>query len=487
MSGRGLTVTGVRPLRWRVVTTDRPARPRDHFTPQRGWLNDPNGLVHHAGEWHLFFQHWPDALVHGPMSWGHAVSTDLLDWTELPVALPATEAEHMWSGSVVHDAANTSGLGTGEDGPLVALYTSFDPVGLGQAQSLAWSLDDGRTWTPYAGNPVLDIGSTAFRDPKVLRHDDGWLMVLVLADDRTVELYRSPDLLHWEHASSFGPAGSVDGVWECPDLLRVPIEGTDESAVVLVVSVLSGAPAGGSGMQYFVGELDGDRFRQTQEAQWLDHGADFYAAVSYSAAPGPEPVVQGWMSNWLYANDVPATDFRGSMTLARRLSLRQHDDRLVLVQRPVVRAGEVVHAVSNEELSGTRALPVAARACRVVAEVDAGTADTVGLHVRAGADEQTTIVVDVRAGTVAIDRTRSGAVDFQAGFAAVHTTRLPRRGTDGGVVRLEVVVDESSVEVFVGDGEVVLTDLVFPGAGSDGLAVFAEGGTALLRHLVVEA
>ena len=181
------------------------------------------------------------------MSWGHAVSTDLLDWTELPVALPATEAEHMWSGSVVHDAANTSGLGTGEAGPLVALYTSFDPVGLGQAQSLAWSLDDGRTWTPYAHNPVLDIGSTAFRDPKVLRHDDGWLMVLVLADERTVELYRSPDLLHWEHASSFGPAGSVEGVWECPDLLRVPVEGTDESAVVLVVSVLAAPRPAGPG------------------------------------------------------------------------------------------------------------------------------------------------------------------------------------------------------------------------------------------------
>ena len=467
------------------MSTDRPRRPRDHFTPRRGWLNDPNGLVHHNGEWHLFFQHWPDALVHGPMSWGHAVSTDLLDWTELPVALPATDAEHMWSGSVVHDAANTSRLGTDEEGPLVAFYTSFDPVGLGQAQSLAWSTDDGRTWTPYAANPVLDIGSTAFRDPKVLRHGDEWLMVLVLADERTVEIYRSPDLLRWEHASSFGPSGSVDGVWECPDLVRVPVEGTDGTAVVLLVSVLSGAPAGGSGMQYFVGELPGTEFRQTQDAQWLDHGADFYAAVSYSAAPGPGPVVQGWMSNWLYANEVPATDFRGSMTLARRLSLRRRDDRLVLVQRPVVRAGEVAHSTSDEELSGTVVLPVAARSCRVVAEVDPGTADRVGLHVRLGADERTTIVVDVRAGTVGIDRTRSGAVDFHPGFAAVHAAPLPLPLPGDGVVRLEVVVDESSVEVFVGDGEVVLTDQVFPGAASDGLAVFAEGGTAVVQQLTV--
>ena len=215
-------------------------RPRDHFTPRRGWLNDPNGLVHLDGEFHLYFQHWPDEIVHGPMSWGHAVSDDLLDWTELPVALAATETEHMWSGSVVHDVANTSGLGGPGTGPLVATYTSFAPTTKVQTQSVAWSIDRGRTWQPYAGNPVLDIGSTAFRDPKVLRHDDGWLMVLVLADARTVETYRSTDLLHWEHASSFGPAGSVEGVWECPDLLRVPIEGTDATAVVLLVSVLSG-------------------------------------------------------------------------------------------------------------------------------------------------------------------------------------------------------------------------------------------------------
>jgi fructan beta-fructosidase len=483
MSGPGTARHRCPALRWRVVTTDRPARPRDHFTPRRGWLNDPNGLVHHNGEWHLFFQHWPDALVHGPMSWGHAVSRDLLDWAELPVALPATEAEHMWSGSVVHDAANTSGLGTAEKGPLVALYTSFDPVGLGQAQSLAWSIDEGRTWTPYADNPVLDIGSTAFRDPKVLRHDDAWLMVLVLADERTVEVYRSSDLLRWEHASSFGPSGSVDGVWECPDLLRVPVEGTDQSAVVLLVSVLSGAPGGGSGMQYFVGELSGAEFRETQDAQWLDHGADFYAAVSYSAAPDPEPVVQGWMSNWLYANDVPATDFRGSMTLARRVSLRQRGDRLVLAQRPVVRSGDVAHTVTDEDVSGTVVLPVAARSCRIVAVVDLGTADRFGVHVRVGADERTTLWMDLRTGTVGLDRTRSGAVDFHPDFAAVHTAPLV---TDDGTVRVEVVVDESSVEVFIGDGEVVLTDQVFPAAASDGLAVFAEGGTAVLRLLVVE-
>ncbi|HSU03633.1 MAG TPA: glycoside hydrolase family 32 protein [Nocardioides sp.] len=466
------------------MSFDPAIRPRDHFTPRRGWLNDPNGLIVHDGEFHLFFQHAPDSIVWGPMSWGHAVSSDLLDWTELPVALAGSEVEHMWSGSVVHDSGNTSGLGTTATGPLVAAYTSVDPATGVQAQSLASSDDRGRTWRPHAGNPVIDIGSTSFRDPKVVRHGDGWLMVLVLADDRRVETYRSPDLLHWERVAGFGPAGSVEGMWECPDLVRVPVEDTDDVAHVMLLSVQSGAPAGGSGMQYFVGEMEGESFRATQEAQWLDHGADFYAAVSYADADGPEPLVQGWMSNWLYADRVPATDFRGSMTLARRLALRRRDGRLVLVQRPVVRDDEQVHAARDRAVTGTLALPVAARTCRVVAEVEARTASRVGLQVRVGPEERTTVWVDPRTGTVALDRTASGSDDVHPAFAAVHTA--PRLST-ATTVRLEVVVDVASVEVFVDGGEVVLTDQVFPDPASTGLAVVAEGGEAYVHHLTVHA
>lgn len=467
-----------------LVSFDPAVRPRDHFTPARGWLNDPNGLVLHEGEYHLFFQHLPDDIVHGPMSWGHAVSDDLVNWSELPVAMSATDTEHVWSGSVVHDGANTSGLGVGGVGPLVALWTAFDPAGGMQRQSLSWSVDRGRTWTAYAANPVLDIGSDAFRDPKLLRDGEGWLMVLVLANERKVEIYRSADLVHWEHASSFGPAGFTEGVWECPDLLRVPIEGTDETAVVLLVSVVTGAPNGGSGVQYFVGELCDTEFRPIQAARWVDHGADFYAAVSYADTPDPEPLVQGWMSNWRYADRVPATTYRGAMTLVRRLSLRKRSGELVLVQRPIVRDAPVVHEVRDEPLKGTRVLPVRTRTCRVVLDVDARNANRVGFHVRAGAEHRTTVWVDVASGVVNLDRRASGETDFHEGFAAEHAASLP---IAGGSVRLEVVVDESSVEVFAGDGEVVLTDLVFPGPLDDGLAVFAEGGEALVRHLVVLA
>lgn len=463
------------------MSFDPTLRPRDHFTAGRGWLNDPNGLIWHDGEHHLFFQHNPASLVHGPISWGHAVSHDLLTWTELPSAIVATDTSHAWSGSVVHDAANTSGLAPSGAGPLVALWTGFEPATGIQSQHLAHSLDRGRTWTPHPGNPVLDIGSTAFRDPKVFRDGDGWMMALALSDDRTIAFYRSPELLTWTRHSGFGPAGSVEGAWECPDLVRVTVEGTGESADVLLVSVSDGAPAGGSGMQYFVGRLGDDGFQPVQEARWVDHGADFYAAVSYSDHPGPEPVVQAWMSNWRYADRVPAEGHRGSMSLARRLTLRRRDDALVLVQRPVVRPGPVVHEAADLTVTGTLALPVRARTCRVVADVDPGTADRVGLGVRVGGDERTTVWVDASR-TVTVDRTASGSVEVHPDFATAHEAPLPP-GT--GPVRLEVVVDVASVEVFACGGEVVLTDLVLPDAGSDGIELVAEGGTALVRTLCV--
>lgn len=463
------------------MSFDPSIRPRHHFTARHGWLNDPNGLIVHEGEFHLFFQHRPDSVDPGPISWGHAVSPDLLDWTELPVALGSTVSEHRWSGSVVHDAANSSGLGRAGSGPLVALYTSLDPDSGGQCQSLAFSLDRGRTWVDYPHNPVLDIGSTAFRDPKVFRSGDGWAMVLVLAEERTVELYRSADLIHWERASSFGPEGSVQGVWECPDLVSVPIEGTPDSAHVMLVSVSEGGPAGGSAMQYFVGELDDRGFRSTQAARWVDHGADFYAAISYADHAAPEPLIQAWMSNWQYADRVPATEFRGSMSLARHLSLRRRGEELVLVQRPVVPVGEQVHVRSDEDVSGSVALPVDASSCRIVLELEPGTARRAGLHVRVGERERTTVWVDPRTATVGLDRTASGS-DIHPEFAAVHTAPLP---PTTGPVRLEVVVDVASVEVFVGDGELVITDQVFPDPASTGLTVFAEGGTARLRHLSV--
>jgi fructan beta-fructosidase len=462
------------------VTFDPSLRPAVHFTARRNWLNDPNGLIWHDGEYHLFFQHNPEDVVWGNMSWGHAVSPDLLSWTELPLALRYDESEHVYSGCVVSDVGNTSGLGSATQPPLVAVYTSHDPDTRGEAQSLAVSLDRGRTWERYSGNPVLDLASSDFRDPKVFRYDGAWVMAVSLADKRVVRFYRSADLLTWDLLSDFGPVGSVDGVWECPDLIRVPIEGSDSSAWVLLVSVGDGAPAGGSGMQYFVGDFDGTTFTPVGEARWLDHGADFYAAISYSGLA--EPVIHGWMSNWAYANEVPAGEFRGSMTLPRRLSLRESGPDLVLVQRPIeLQPAGPSYVLDGVSVVGRLPLPVAHRSARITAEFHTGSAARVGREVRVGDGEHTVITVDRVAGTVSLDRSQSGVIDFHPGFAAVHSAPLRA----GDVVRLEVYVDIASVEVFAGDGEVVLTDQIFPSADSTALAVFAEGGAAVLTSLEI--
>jgi len=386
----------------------------------------------------------------------------------------------VFSGSVVVDHDNSSGFGAGA---LVAIYTSHDPAGILQRQALAFSSDRGRTWERYSGNPVLDIGSRDFRDPKVFRYGDAWVMAVVLAVERVVRFYRSPDLISWEPLSDFGPAGSIEGVWECPDLIRVPVEGSRDSAAwVLLVSVGDGAPAGGSGMQYFVGDFDGRVFTAVGEARWLDHGADFYAAVSYSGLRADEVVVQGWMSNWAYANEVPAADFRGSVTLPRRLRLRRSGSGLVLVQEPVAPAlPDASFTLANAVVDGRVVINGDHRSCRVVAEFEAGAATRFGLEVRVGEGERTVVAVDGLAGSLSMDRSRSGVADFHRRFAAVHSAPLPAPLA----VRLEVWVDVASVEVFAADGQVVLTDLVFPSPESTGLAVFAEGGPAVLRSLEI--
>lgn len=364
----------------------------------------------------------------------------------------------------------------------MAVYTASDPRDGLQRQALAYSVDRGRTWATYAGNPVLDIGSTDFCDPKVFRHRDSWVMAVVLADKRVVRLYGSADLIHWDHLSDVGPFGATDGVWECPDLVLVPHEGDrDASSWVLLVSVASGHPAGGSGMQYVVGDFDGVAFVPAGDPRWLDLGADCYAAVSYADGPTAEPIIQGWMSNWAYAAAVPAEEYRGSMTLPRRLTLRAVEGELVLAQRPVL--GELPAAtldITDQPLSGRLDLPGSFPTARVRLVVDPGTATGLTLEVRAGEERRTAVRVDLRRQTIALDRTRSGDAVGES-FLGIH--EAPRMAT--GPVELDVVVDVASVEVFADGGAVVLTDLVFPSRSDDRMAVVAEGGGCTIRSLVV--
>ncbi|NAZ82387.1 glycoside hydrolase family 32 protein [Kineococcus sp. R8] len=304
---------------------DEALRPQVHYTPAANWMNDPNGLVYHQGEYHLFYQYNPLGDQWGNMSWGHAVSTDLVHWEELPVAIPFTDQEHVFSGSVVVDVAGTSGFGTPEEPAMVAVYTSLDTATGRQAQSLAYSTDRGRTFTKFPGNPVLDVGSKEFRDPKVFWYAPGgyWVMAVTLSTERKVQFYRSADLRSWEHLSDFGPANAVDGVWEMPDLFELPVDGDPaRKRWVLVVNLNPGSVAGGSGAQYFVGDFDGRRFT-TEDAvasDGLPPGrvlADFEGGTYGGWTPSNDPAhVPGPFGTRPFPGTVPGqhavTGYRGS-------------------------------------------------------------------------------------------------------------------------------------------------------------------------------
>lgn len=428
-------------------------RPRAHFTTASTWLNDPNGLVLVDGTYHLFFQTNPDGAVWGTMSWGHATSQDLITWVEQPVALRHNGSEAIYSGSVVVDHDNTSGFGEpSDDAPtLVAVYTSHyephAPRGGTEAQSLAWSRDGGTTWTTYPDNPVLDRGSSDFRDPKVFWHRPtaSWVMVAVEALERQVVVYRSWDLRTWEHASTFGPAGSTEGVWECPDLFEVPVAGTDGTAWVLVASVGAGGPAGGSGTQWWVGSFDGVTFAPAgagpPPVRWLDHGPDHYAAVSFDNTPGRRLMV-GWAGNWAYATDVPTSPWVGVMSLAREVDLVRTSEGPALRQRPVLPA----HA---DVARHTRAVPAEGVA-------------TLTLTTDEGRDPLV-VTVDAAAGVLVLDRSRCG--DQLGGpFSGVATAPLVAQAPAGPTVDVLVVVDGCVVEVYAQGGLVTLTAQVFPSA-----------------------
>lgn len=416
-------------------------RPGFHFAPRRNWLNDPNGLVHHRGVWHLFFQHNPDGDRWGSMSWGHAVSPDLVRWTELPVAMRATPAEAFFSGTVVGTA----------DG-LVAAYTSVDPAGR-QTQRFATS-PDGSVWTPRPGR--LTDPDPDFRDPKLIRTADGWLLLVALPVQRTVRFYRSADLVHWRAVGEFGPAGDTAGVWEMPDLLRFP------TGDVLVVGVLSGGPGGGSGTQYFVGAFDGDTFTAT-DTGWVDLGPDYYAAATFSGTPG-RTVGLAWLDDWRYAEAVPTAPWRGVLSVPRELDLRAVGGRLRLVQRPVPELAWTP-VLAAEDPAGE--LPVRGDRLRL----DAVLTGPGGLVVRGSADGREGTRVDWADGVLVLDRRTSGTVDLHPDFAAAYPAPLP--AVDGRV-RLTVLVDRCSVEVFGGVGETVLSAQVFPAADSDRVVAYGQ-------------
>ncbi|MBM3840773.1 MAG: levanase [Verrucomicrobia bacterium] len=471
-----------------------PFRPQFHFTPERNWMNDPNGMVFFKGEYHLFYQYNPFGDKWGHMSWGHAVSRDLVHWEHLPVALPEENGVMIFSGSAVVDWKNTSGFGQDGAPPLVAIYTGHYTKRPLQNQHIAYSTDRGRTWTKFSGNPVLDIGEKDFRDPKVFWHEPTrrWVMAVAWPVKRNVRFYASPNLKQWTHLSDFGPTGSTNGIWECPDLFPVRLEGKPgESKWVLIVNVGSGAPAGGSGCQYFVGDFDGTRFTLDEASQlplWADYGRDFYAAVSWSDIPKHDGrrLWIGWMSNWEYAGVVPTSPWRSAMSLPRELLLRRVDEGFRLLQTPVrelrkLRSQHVRNrgGTVDEIAQWLRQKNVRGAQLEIDVDFEVRGAAAFGLKVRQGNGEETVIRCEPASQRLFLDRARSGKTDFHAKFSGVYEAPLLVRD---GRVRLQVFVDTSSVEVFANDGEAVLTGLVLPVSSSSGLEVWGtETGPKVRR------
>lgn len=475
-------------------TYREPFRPRFHFTPPVNWTNDPNGLVFHDGEWHLFYQYNPFGTQWGHMSWGHAVSADLVRWRHLPIAIPEADGVMAFSGSAVSDTLNTTGFGRDGKPPLVAIYTSRTETD--QTQSIAYSRDRGRTWIQWEGNPVLDVDDPAFRDPKVLWHKPTrrWVMAVVLANQRKVSFYASADLKSWTHLSDFGPEGAHPvRNWECPDLFELPVEGEPgASRWILQVDSGAGHPWLGSGCQYFVGRFDGVRFvneNPPETALWLDWGRDFYAAQSFASVPAADSrrIVIGWINNWMYARRIPTSTWRGAQSVPRELRLRRFPEGLRLVQGPVREIEtlrdshlEIRDAGVDEANELIEEAGFGGGALDLRAEIEVDAAGEVGLRVLQGSGEETLVGYATSPSEVYVDRTRSGADSFHETFAGRHAARLPRAD---GRIDLRVLVDHSVVEVFAGEGRVAITDRVFPSPSSTGLSVYSAGGDARIVRL----
>jgi fructan beta-fructosidase len=481
------------------------SNPSFHFTAPQHWLNDPNGLVYLDGEWHLFFQHNPFGIDWGHMSWGHAVSRDLIHWEHLPVALPEQPGYMIFSGSAAVDWDNTGGFGDGAGPALVAAYTAHRDGN--EAQHIAYSLDHGRTWTNYAGNPVIDLGLKDFRDPKIFWHAPAqrWVMATVLPDQRKVRFYGSSNLRDWTHLSDFGPAGSIGGVWECPDFFALkadptpfpsPFAGRGDLREKWILKVDDQAGIGNaSGGQYFIGDFDGVTFTcddPPERVRPLDFGMDFYAAQSWNDAPDGRRVWLAWMSYWAYGAKTPTSPWRGMMSLPRELALRRFEDGLHLVHQParelqaLRRAHHHIADVSADEANAwLRAQDVRGTALEIEVTVSvppppsaslqgraAQWGGEMGLRVRVGAAEETVIGYAPIEQQLYVDRSRAGDNSFSPRFDDRHAASVPLRD---GALRLHVFVDACSVEVFADEGRVVLSELIFPSDTSDGVTVFGEG------------
>jgi len=458
-------------------------RPAYHHTPAYGWMNDPNGMFYKDGVYHLYFQHNPYGSTWGNMNWGHSYSTDLVHWTYAGDAITPDAWGTVFSGSAVVDKDNSAGFGRNA---IVAFYTSAKPTPWGDAQmqSIAYSTDDGKTFEKYPGNPVITSTEKDFRDPHVFRHEATGRWIMILAAGQEMRIYSSANLKDWTYESSFGKEyGSHAGVWECPDLFELPVEGTNEKKWVLVCNINPGGPFGGSATQYFTGTFDGHKFTcdtKPEVTKWMDYGKDHYATVSFDNAPDGRRVMIAWMSNWQYANQVPTVQFRSANAIARDVYLFRDKGVDYVGSRPVAEMtalrGDAV--VSKKATLGELSVKKMFKKPSGAYEIDLAMAPqdgaTVKLMLSNQKGEYVTVVYDGNMGTLSFDRRQGGDNKFSELFPAVTTAPV-----HGKLTSLRVFVDKSSVEVFGNDGRAVMTNLVFPSEPYNSLTLGSDKKTAV--------
>lgn len=509
---------------WNVENTDY-YRPIYHHTPSYGWMNDANGMVYKDGEYHLYFQYNPYGSKWGNMHWGHAVSTDLMHWKELQPAIARDTLGHIFSGSSVVDYGNTAGYGKGA---IIALYTSASDKN-GQIQCMAYSTDNGRTFTKYDGNPILRPfdGIKDFRDPKVFWHEPAKAWYMIVSADKEMRFYKSDDLKRWTYISSFGRGyGMQPCQYECPDFVQLPVNGDkSDMKYVMLMNVNPGCLFGGSATEYFVGDFDGKNFTCIDDPhvpKWLDYGKDHYATVCFSNTDD-RVIALPWMSNWQYANVTPIKQYRGANALPRELSLYTKDGHYYVAANvaPEVKSirGET-NIIEDLKTSDNVEYKTVASGCDGAFEIEFDVIPAAdgkaGIEIYNDKDENTRIYLDLKQMRVVMDRTESGLTDFgelaephdiekKADAERISNGGQPMRmvnavnykndfalGTwaplnlcEGKTYHIDIFVDKCSVELFVDGGRIAMTNLVFPTKPYDSVKFFSENGQSAFKQIKV--
>jgi len=492
------------------TTEENLYRPNFHFTPKANWMNDPNGMFYLDGTYHLYFQYYPDSNVWGPMHWGHATSKDMITWEEQPIALYPDELGLIFSGSAVVDKNNSSGFGKEGVTPVVAMFTYHNMEGEKaekidfQTQAIAYSLDQGMTWIKYAQNPVIkNPGIRDFRDPKVIWDDNSEKWIMALAAANKIMFYSSLNLKEWNLESEFGEGiGQHGGVWECPDLFSLKIEGTNETKWVLIVSINPAAPNGGSGTQYFIGDFDGSTFTldtdfknqlQKQNAVWLDFGRDNYAGVTWSNIPNEDgrKLFIGWMSNWEYARDVPTETWRSAMTIPRELKLKKQQDNYVLTSTPISELSKYVsQTIIKDNLNVNKEQSIISEddidLSRFSLELEINNLNeskyTFILHNKIG--DSLSFGLDNLKSNYFINRKRAGKVEFSDKFA--NTISKAPIANSSDTLKVQALIDKTSIEFFYNDGETVMTEIFFPNQPFESLSALSSDENLIIENVKIE-